>query len=459
MKSRKIYHTVAVNLPRNQPKRTVRKNLNADALIKLARKEFSQIEDHRAGNSKISLTDALTSALAMFHLKDQSLLAFDKRRQQEPENLHNIYGIGQIPCDSQMRTILDEFDPAALRPVYRSVFRHLQRGKNLEAMTFLDGYYLLSGDGSGFYSSSKVSSEYCMRKVTRKGETKYYQQMYAAAFVHPDHKEVIPVFPEMITRQDGSNKNDCERNASRRFWEAFRREHPHLKVIALEDGLSSNGPHIRDLQKYNIRFILGAKEGDHEYMFDYVDQAVSRGEVTEFTLQDEEDSDTFHCFRFINQVPLNDANKDLLVNFLEYWQVNQDGEVINRFSWVTDLEITRKNAMDIMRAGRSRWRIENETFNTLKNQGYNLGHNYGLGKKNLSAVFTILMMLAFLIDQACQMGCWLFKEAWKKVGAKRYLWERIRGIFHEFSVDSMETIYRAIAFGFERVKLVNPLKT
>ena len=357
-----------------------------------------------------------------------------------------------------MRTILDGVAPDSLRPAFRSVFRHLQRGKNLEGMTFLDGYYLISGDGTGFYSSSKVSSEYCMRKVSGKNGTKYYQQMYAAAFVHPEHKEVVPVFPELITRQDGSSKNDCERNASRRFWKGFRREHPHIKAISLEDGLSSNAPHIRDLQENNIRFILGAKDGDHKYLFDYVEQAVSRGEVTEFTTQDKENPNIFHCFRFINQVPLNAANKDLLVNFMEYWEANQDGEVVKRFSWVTDLTITQDNAYDIMRAGRTRWRIENETFNTLKNQGYNLGHNYGLGEKYLSGVFTILMMLAFLIDQACQIGCWLYKEAMEKSGAKRLFWEYIRGIFHQFNVDSMETIYRAIAFGYERIELVNPLR-
>ena len=119
---------------------------------------------------------------------------------------------------------------------------------------------------------------------------------------------------------------------------------------------------------------LGVKPGDHVYMFAYVDQAAAKGDATEFTIPDKEKSDTLHCFRFLNQVPLNEANKDLLVNFLEYWQVNQDGEVVNRFSWVTDLEIIKENTMDIIRAGRSRWRIENETFNTLKNQGYNLGH-------------------------------------------------------------------------------------
>ncbi len=100
-----------------------------------------------------------------------------------------------------------------------------------------------------------------------------------------------------------------------------------------------------------------------------------------------------------------------------------------------------------------------ETFNTLKNQGYNLGHNYGLGKKNLSAVFAILMMLAFFIDQVQQLSCWLFQEALQKAESKRYLWESIRGLFYNFRADSMETILRAIAHGFDRRELKEVCQT
>ena len=89
----------------------------------------------------------------------------------------------------------------------------------------------------------------------------------------------------------------------------------------------------------------------------------------------------------MNGVSLNKSNQDVLVNLVEYWQLDGKGKVIC-FSWVTDIEITRENVYDIMRAGRARWRIENETFNTLKKQGYNLGHNYGLGKKHLSVVLS-----------------------------------------------------------------------
>lgn len=275
MRSKKYYCINAVNPPPAHSKRTVRKHLNADTLFALIRKDFQKVPDARAGNKKISLDDALMSALAMFQLKDPSLLAFDTRSKEEPENLHSIFGINTIPCDSQMRALLDPLELSFLRAPYRTVFRQLQRGKDFEKMAFFDGHYLLSGDGTGFYSSEKVSSPYCLGKKSKSGSILYYQQMYAASFVHPDSKVVIPVFPEMITKRDGSNKNDSERNAAGRFYDAFRLEHPHLKVIVTEDALSSNGPHIRDLQRHNLRFILGAKPGDHVFLFEQLNLAIA----------------------------------------------------------------------------------------------------------------------------------------------------------------------------------------
>ena len=318
MQTLKIFSTKALQLVAPMCGKTVSKTLHVDALIQALKTDFGKLTDHRAQNAKIALDDAIMSAFAMFHLKDQSLLAFDERRRWQPENLHTVYGVADIPCDSQMRAILDEVDPAFLRPAFRTVFRRLQRGKKLESMTLLGGHYLLSGDGTGFYSSTKVASPYCLKKTQRNGVEMYYQQMYAAALVHPDCREVITFFPEMITRKDGSDKNDCERNASRRFFEDLRREHPHLKLIVTEDGLSSNAPHIEDLQRLDLRFILGVKPGDHQFLFSLVDEAIAQGKVTELQRVDANDSEKIHFYRFINQVPLNQSRQDLLVNFLEY---------------------------------------------------------------------------------------------------------------------------------------------
>jgi len=446
-------HKMEIN---RKDKLVLRKHLNGDALLATVRTGFENITDHRKSNTTISLADALMSGFAVFSLKDASLLAFDNRRTWCAHNLMTIYNINQIPCDSSLRDILDNLDPVDLRPLFTTVFQKLQRGKALEKMVFMEGCYLLNLDGTGYFSSSKRSSAACNTKVDSKtGEvSSYYLQMLGAAIVHPDYKEVIPLCPEPITKQDGTTKNDCERNAAKRFFADLRREHPHLPLIINEDALSSNAPHIADLVKHNLHYILGVKEGDHEFLFKYVDAAMESDKITEFSVEDTKRPSIIHTFRFINGVPLNQSNQDTLVNFVEYWQKDTATGKTLRFCWITDFTITDENVFQIMRGGRARWKIENETFNTLKNQGYNFGHNYGLGKNNLSTVFVLLMMLAFLVDQTLQLCCPLFNEVWKKEKSKKQLWEDIRSLFRFFNFDSTESLYRAILYDL-KVELPN----
>ncbi len=423
----------------------VRKHLNADALFHIMRKGFGNIKDTRTGNGKHSLADALMSGFALFSLKDPSLLQFDERRSASPHNLKTIYGIGNIPCDTTMREILDVVDPNDLRPLFKDGFRALQRGKALEQMVFMNGYYLLNLDGTGYFTSKKLHSKACMKKVDSKtGEITYYIQAVGAALVHPDHRVVIPLCPEMIIKQDGETKNDCERNAIKRLLKKLKKEHPHLKLIINEDSLSSNAPHIHDLEKYDHKYILGVKEGDHKFLFNHVDQAVENGEAIELDIPDEQKGDISHCFRIVYDAPLNKSNQDCRITFVEYWQHNAKTEKTLKFSWVTNLAITKENVYKFMRGARARWKIENETFNTLKNQGYSFGHNFGLGKKHLSEVFVLLMMLAFLIDQIMQLCCPLFNAAWEKWKTKKSLWEKIRSKFHEFHIETMEDLYRSL---------------
>jgi hypothetical protein len=131
-----------------------RKYLSADALFHLVQSGFASLPDYRFGDTEIALTDALMSAFAMFSLKAPSLLAFDKERAEG--NLHTIYGIERVPCDTHMHEILDPVSPKVLRPVFTSVFRQLQRGKALELMAFLDGHYVLALDGTGYFSSKTI---------------------------------------------------------------------------------------------------------------------------------------------------------------------------------------------------------------------------------------------------------------------------------------------------------------
>ena len=415
-----------------------RKELSAAGLLGIVRRCFEAVADPVARRGGASLADCLMSGLAVYGLKYASLLKFDEAARGDAavrSNLRRLYGVAQVPSDTRMRERLDEVDPRSLRSCYRRLFAALQRGKGLEGFACLDGHYLLSVDGTGHHSSKKVHCGNCCEKHHRDGTTTYYHMMLGAVLVHPEEREVFPLAPEPIAKTDGSKKNDCERNAAKRLLGDVRREHPHLRLVVVEDALASNGPHIELLGKLDMRFILGAKPGDHAFLFDWVDNTPGT-RAAEFAGED----GVRHRFRWLNGAPLNDANFDLEVNFLEYREITPEGKV-RHFSWVTDLPVAEDNLMELMRAGRARWRIENETFNTLKNQGYAFGHNFGHGDKHLATVLAHLMMLAFLIDQIQQRCCAVFRRARTRAKRPKYLWEQVRSAFLLVAVPDWETLY------------------
>ena len=431
-----------------------RKHLSADALFSLVRNGFARILDSRLSETDITLADALMAAFAMFSLKAPSLLAFDKERVEG--NVHTIYGIARVPCDTHLREILDPVSPKWLRPVFKSVLGQLQRGKALEPMAFLDGHYLLALDGTEYFSSKTIHCASCLHKVHRNGSITYFHQLVGAAIIHPDQRAVIPLMPEPMVNRDGTDKNDCERNAAKRFVAKLRQDHPHLKFIVTEDSLSSNAPHIETLHAHGLHYILGVKPGDHAYLFQQVEAAEQAGRVTSYERHDRA-AGLVHRFRFLNDVPLNASHTEVRVNVIEYWEMGQDK--VQHFSWVTDLRVTKRNVFHLMRGGRARWKIENETFNTLKNQGYHFEHNYGQGEQHLSVVFAALMMLAFLVDQAQQLCCALFQAVWAKLGSKRLLWERMRALFYTYCLNSMRELFEALFYGFVKSRPIFTIDT
>ena len=125
-------------MPQTVPK--TRQHLSADPLHRTLKAAFQRIPDHRT-KPEISLPDALLSGFAMFSLKDSSLLAFDERRRAG--NLQALYGIDQVPSDTQLREILDPVDPEFLRPAFLEIFKAAQRGQALEPFLFHEAAYLL----------------------------------------------------------------------------------------------------------------------------------------------------------------------------------------------------------------------------------------------------------------------------------------------------------------------------
>jgi hypothetical protein len=428
-----------------------KKELSARGMLNKVRSVFEKIPDNprdaRGQKSKIPLTDCLMAGLAMFSLKMPSLLQFNNQRNDEiiKHNLQTLYGIESPPSDTYMRERLDPVDPEALRPAYKAIFRKLQRGKVLEDYVFMNDRYLVPLDGTGVFLSNSVHCKNCCEKHHQNGSITYHHQILSAVIVHPDLKEVFPLCPEPIIKQDGKQKNDCETNACHRLLADLIREHPHLKVIVTGDAIHSSGPRITQLKADDMQFILGVKPGSHESLFEWISGlSLDTHEMVEDGIP--------YTFRWANQVPLNDTYPDLLVNFLDCI-IDDPKNGQKHFSWVTDIPITRENVYKLSQGGRAKWKIENETFNTLKNQGYNFEHNYGHGNENLSTIFSMLMMLAFFIDQVQQRACGMFQAALTKMKTRTALWEKIRSLFTEYYVDAWADLFYAITTGQGRARL------
>ena len=432
-----------------------RKTLSIPALLKNVRESFKKIKDHRKKKTEYSLPDILMSGLAIFGLKYPSLLAFDNDRDEPrlKHNLQHLYDIkDKVPCDTRLREVLDEVNPEDLRPATVDIIQNVQRQGELKRFEYLGGY-LVSIDGTGHYSSTKIACPDCCEKHHSNGNIEYYHQLLASSIVHPEMNTVLPLFHEPIKKGDGDTKNDCESNGSKRLLPDLKKSFPRLKMIILEDSLSGNGPHLKVLREQGFSHITRVKYGSNKSLMDYAIDCMIKEKTDEFEELGEDG--ILRGYRFINQIPLNKTHKELLVNYLEYWEVDKKGKTKN-FNWITDITLSRDNVYQVMRAGRSRWKIENETFNTLKNLGYNFEHNYGHGKTHLATVFATLMMLAFLLDQVQELSCTVFNAARHRYYSKIKLWTKLQSMFTEHYIDSWEALYKGIIFGIKGDNILAP---
>ena len=420
-------------------------SLSGESLLESIEDHFKKIPDHRSSSHiEIDLKDFLMSGFAMFSLKYSSLFKFEEEMRAESEAasmLTGLYNIGRVPSDTQFRAVVDEIDPKYFRPLFQKLVSKCQRSGHLADFQFIDRKYLLSVDGTEYFSSDNIKCSSCMKRNLANEKVGYYHQMLAGSIVHPEKRTVIPVMPEPITKRDGQNKNDCERNAIRRFLDNFRALHPKLETILIADALHATGPLIRDLKFYNMNYILGVKPGSHEKLFEGIYSPENLGRLSHVVIEEELGAKVkkkrTHEFKYSNGALLNHSNVTTTVNFMEYWEttrwVGKGGRQIEKkihFSWVTDLTITHHNVMQVMRGGRARWKIENETFNTLKNQGYEFEHNFGHGYRNLSTNLSLIMFLVFLFDQLQEIGCKNFQRALLRVNNRRsYLWEKIKSVY------------------------------
>lgn len=421
--------------------RKQKKHLGFMSMLNALREGFSKMQDARQ-ESKVtySLTDIGLCAFACMYFQDPSLLQFQKRMQKEHElsNFNRIFGISEIAEETQIRNCLDNIQSDEFQGIFNEIFRRLQKCKHIEQFQSLRSKYLVSIDATQYFTSNTISCPHCLTKES-KGEVRYHHQAMQAALVHPKIKQVIPLCAEDIRNDDGKSKQDCEITAAKRMLPKLREAHPQLDMIIVGDALYSKHPMVSLVAEQRMNYIFTVKPTDHKYMFAWLEEHKNQVEhVTKDIGKGREFS-----YKLATHVPLESVGKSYVNYFaLEIYQTDATTGIKKctyRSSWITDMSVNISNVDQFVEAARCRWKIENECFNNLKNQGYCLEHNYGHGKNFLSFNFYLITLLAFLFHQVLELTDHMYQTCRTK-WSKQLLWEKLRTLVCYVVFDSWERL-------------------
>jgi hypothetical protein len=366
------------------------------------------------------------------------MLDFQRQMQEKRRrnNMGTICGVKKIPSDTQIRTLVDQIEPGTFGGIFNEILHIADEHKVLDSYRVLDGGVLIALDGVWYHSSQKIHCKRCLHK-SKDGVTTYYHTILAGTIVKPGETTVLPVMGEMIGNEDGEEKQDCERNAAKRWLRTHSEEYKWLKPTLLGDDLFSNYPICKEITEQGMSFIFTCKEESHPWLTETVKNSYLR----EKTLREWNGRHhVVYRYRWLNGVEIRDNRETMAVNYV-YMEIEKEKEkkVTYKNSWITNKEVTEENVEWIARCGRARWKIENEHNNVLKNQGYNLEHNFGHGKDHASEMFCLLNLLGFLYHGILGLADEEYQRARASVGRRTEFFNYVRAALRYALHESWES--------------------
>lgn len=369
-----------------------------DRLVSIFHKKLEELPEHRKGgnNQKYSLKDAALSAFGVFFTQSPSFLAYQRQMEAAKgrSNAASLFKIEQTPSDPQIRNLLDKVNPVDLYPIYTELFDLLETEGVLSPFRDVNDTYLVAIDGIEFFSSKKVHCEQCYQRELSNGTIQYSHTALTPVLVKPDCSQVLPLPPEFILPQDGQEKQDSETAAAKRWLKKWGEFYAPYQMTVLGDDLYARQPLCKTLLAEKFNFILTCKPTSHITLYQELDALAPGPTVTELRWNGR--CREIWQYRYMNQLPLRASDDALAVNWCELIITREsDGKRLFHNSWITNFLLDDQTVKPVTQAGRSRWKVENENNNVLKNHGYHFEHNFGHGSQFLSLVLLTLNLLAF----------------------------------------------------------------
>jgi hypothetical protein len=374
-----------------------------DTMVNSFRQLLESLPDQRTGkNTQYGMEDAALSAFSVFFTQTPSFLAFQRTMEKSKgrSNAQSLFGVHKTPCDNQIRDLLDPLKPELMTPIFEQAVQMIESRGQLNSFRGFAQNLLMAIDGTEYFSSSQIHCPQCSTRKLKSGEIRYFHSVVTPVIVSPNRSEVIPLVPEFVVPQDGHQKQDCENAAAKRWLLQHGTRYSLLKVTVLGDDLYCHQPLCQLLLEQQFNFILTCLPTSHKTLYEHI-EGVSLPTVIrkKWTGKIEET----YTYRYSNGLPLKVSEDALLVNWCELTVTRPDGQVIYKNSWATNHFITDETVIEIVRAGRTRWKVENENNNTLKTKGYNLEHNFGHGKQQLASFLASLNILSLLFHTVLEL--------------------------------------------------------
>ena len=383
--------------------------------------------DKRKEAGIYSMSDIGLSAFSLFFMQSESFLSYQRSLEEgrKTSNCQTLFGMAKIPTDNHIRAMLDPVHPSLLQPAFDQAVAALRAHGGMKEFQRLDGRTLIALDGTEYFCSQKLGCPQCQTRKRANGKIESYHSMLAASIVAPGHAMVVPLMPEFIVKPDGAEKQDCEGNAAKRWLAAHGGRMAPLRPVYLGDDLFACQPIAEAVLSSGGDFLFTAKPDSHKTLYDFMDGAT----FDELTLRRKDGARTMTArYRWFTGAPLRDGKDALNVNWLRVTIAGAKGKATYDGAFVTSLPVTRETVAEIAACARARWKVENESFNVLKNNGYHLEHNFGHGKQNLAMMFAAMNLLAFAFHTVCDCLEELWIKARQAKRARKRLFEHIRTI-------------------------------
>ena len=391
-----------------------------DILIEQLRQCFGQMPDPRNGsNTRYRFDDIGMAAFSVFFMQSPSFLDHQQRFHEAHNRnaCQSLFGINRIPTDNHIRHTLDGSDCEQLYPAFDHAVEQLQQNQGLDDFLRLNGRTLIALDGSQFHFSRKIQCPQCSTR-TKGDKVDYFHNVLCATLVADGHNRVVPLRPEFIRPQDGSEKQDCELNAGKRWIRKNLQRYQPLRPIYLADDLFAHQPFCQELLELGGDFLFTAKPSSHTTLYDYLDGLELQRKVTRPKRAKGRGRET-RTYRWCEyRLPIR-GGKDALQVWWFDMQIKYRGETTYRNSFITSIQPKNTNIVALANCARARWKIENESFNILKNNGYNITHNFGHGQKGLSNLLLTLNLIAFAFHTVCDQVCTLWNQARSRISKRQ----------------------------------------